>query len=196
MVAPDGNARVRDAGTWPSTVASHHCVTATGAAPWLTRNASRVDRSITSPAPVMVGNALATATIFAGTVVRLTGVCTMPPTPGLLALSNALVAMAGTTAVVVPGAESETCPATGSVTTGDAPGACDHRPYPGVNVSVAPRGARCQPLTCGPADGPYRLLVDSSETSWGELATAVHVLGVAPAMVSLTGVFSRFAGSV
>ena len=128
MVAPGGNARVRDAGTWPSAVASHHCVTATGAAPWLTRNASRVDRSITSPAPVMVGNALATATIFAGTVVPLTVVCTMLPTPVLLALSNARVAMAGTTAGRVFGAESETCPATGSVTTGDAPGAGDHCP--------------------------------------------------------------------
>ena len=67
---------------------------------------------------------------------------------------------------------------------------------PGVNVSVAPPGARCQPVTCGPADGPYILSVDSSETSSGELATAVHVLGVAPATVSVTGVFSRFAGSV
>ena len=131
MVAPGGSARVRDAGTWPSAVASHHCVTATGAASWLTRNASRVDRSTTSPAPVMVGNAFATATIFAGTVMRLTVVCTMLPTRVLLALSNALVAMAGTTAGRVLGAESETCPATGSVTTGFASGAGRPSPVPG-----------------------------------------------------------------
>src|SRR5208282_5584898 len=117
----------------------------------------------------------------------LTVVCTMLPTPVLLTSSNALVAIAGTAAGSVFGAESKTCPATGSVTTGDAPGACDHRPYPGVNVSVAPRGARCQLATRGPADGPYILSVESSETSSGELAAAVHVLGVAPATVSVTG---------
>jgi hypothetical protein len=196
MVAPDGNTRVRDVGTWPSAVASHHCVTGTGTAPWLTRYASSVDRSITSPAPVMVGNALATATIFAGTVVRLTVVWTMLPTPVLLARSNAVVAMAGTAAGTMFGAESVICAASGSVWTGDAPGACDHRPYPGTNVSVAPPGARCHPAACGPADGPYMSLVESSEASSGELATAVHVPGAAPAMVSVTGVFSRFAGSV
>ena len=32
-VAPGGSARVRDAGTWPSAVASHHCVTSTGPVP-------------------------------------------------------------------------------------------------------------------------------------------------------------------
>src|ERR1700744_4370233 len=195
-VAPGGSARVRDAGTRPPTVASHHCVTATGVAPWLTRYASRVGRSTTSPAPVMVGNALAVATIFAGTVRPLIVVCTTLPTPALFTLSNAVVAMAGTAAGPVAGADSVTCPATGSVMTGDAHGACDHCPKPGVNVSVAPPGARRQPATCGPPDGPYMLLVASSETSCGELAAAVQVAGVAPAMVSVTGVVSRFAGSV
>ena len=127
-VAPGGSARARDAGTRPPVVASHHCVTATGGAPWLTRNASSVGRSMTSPAPVMVGNALATATIFAGTVMPLTVVCTVLPTPELFTLSNARVAMAGTAAGTVAGADSDTCPATGSVRTGDAPGACDHCP--------------------------------------------------------------------
>ena len=74
----------------------------------------------------MVGNALAVATIFAGTVMPLIVVGTMLPTPVLFALSNARVAMAGTAAGTVPGAESETCPATGSVMTGVAPG----RPRP------------------------------------------------------------------
>ncbi len=103
IVAPGGSARARDAGTWPPSVDSHHWVTATGAVPWLTRNASRVGRSITSPAPVTVGNALATATIFAGTVMPLTVVCTMLPTPVLFMLSNARVAIAGTTAGTVTG---------------------------------------------------------------------------------------------
>src|SRR5580693_793919 len=128
MVAPGGSAWVRDAGTWPSAVASHHCVTATGAASWLTRYASRADRSITSPAPVTVGNALAVATIFAGTVMPLMVVCTMLPTSVLLALSNARVAMAGTAAGTVLTAESDICPATGSVTTAGEPGAGDHCP--------------------------------------------------------------------
>src|SRR5580692_2188582 len=127
-VAPGGSARVRDAGTRPSAVASHHCVTATGAVPWLTRNASRADRSITRPAPVMEGNALAVATIFAGTVTPLMVVCTTLPTPVLLALSNARVAMAGTAAGTLLTAESDICPATGSVTTAGEPGAGDHCP--------------------------------------------------------------------
>src|SRR6202012_5576061 len=169
---------------------------AAGVAPWLSRYGSRVGRSTPSPAPGMVGNALAGATIFAGTVRPLIVVCTTLPTPALFTLSNAVVAMAGTAAGPVAGADSVTCPATGSVMTGDAPGACDHSPKPGVNVSVAPPGARRQPATCGPPDGPYMLLVASSETSCGELAAAVQVAGVAPAMVSVTGVVSRFAGSV
>ena len=142
----------------------------------------------------MVGNALATATIFAGTVVRLMVISTMLPTPVLLAPSKALVAMAGTKAGSVLWAESETCAATGSVTTGDASGACDQRPNPGVNVRVAPPGARCQPVTRGPSDGPYIFSVDSSETSSGELATAVHVLGVAPATVRRDGSPQPFRG--
>jgi hypothetical protein len=107
-VAPGGSARARDAGTWPPSVASHHWVTATGPVPWLIRNASRAGRSMTRPLPLMVGNALATATMSAGTGMPLIVVCTMLPTPVLLALSNAWVAMAGTAAGTAPAAVSET----------------------------------------------------------------------------------------
>jgi len=83
---------------------------------------------MTSPAPVMVGNALAVATILAGTVMPLMVICTMLPTPALFMASNALVAMAGTAAGTKTGADSESWPASGSVRTTDEPGAGDHCP--------------------------------------------------------------------
>jgi len=145
---------------------------------------------------VRVGNAFATATILVGTLMPLTVVCTMLPTWVLFKLSNVRVAMAGTSAGTVAGADSVICPATGSVMTGWMPGLADHCPYPGVNVSVAPPGAGCQPSACGSAEGPEIWPTLSCESSSGELATALHVVGVAPATVSVTGSCSGFGGSV
>ena len=53
---------------------------------------------MTRPAPETVGNAFATATIFAGTVTPLTVVCTIVPRWVLFWLSNVWVAIAGTAA--------------------------------------------------------------------------------------------------
>ena len=75
-------------------VDSHHWLTGTGWVSWLIRNASRVGRSMTRPAPEMVGNAFTTATIFAGTATPLIVVCMIVPRWALFWLSNVLVAIA------------------------------------------------------------------------------------------------------
>jgi hypothetical protein len=76
------------------------------------------------------------------------------------------------------------------------PGFSSTWPKPGLNVSVAPPGADCQPITCGSVDGPSTPPAESCDCSSGEPAAAVQVLGVAPAMVSVTGLICSFAGSV
>ena len=76
----------------------------------------------------MVGNAFATATILRGHGHAADVVCTMLPTWVLFWLSNARVAIAGTAAGTATGAESVTCPATGSVMTGAEPGLAAHSP--------------------------------------------------------------------
>ena len=65
-----------------------------------------------------------------------------------------------------------------------------------MNESAAPPGTLVQPDACGLPDGPKTWPPLSCESSSGELAFPIQLLGVAPATVSVTGVFSGFAGSV
>ena len=72
-----------------------------------------VARSMMSAGPVTVGNVVVSATILTGTGRPSIVAGTVAPTPVLVVLMNALVAIAGTAVGASPLTVSVTCPSTG-----------------------------------------------------------------------------------
>ena len=101
---PGGSAPDKPGGIWWSAVVSHHSVTLSGGAPWLTTRCWTAGKS-TMSAPVLavtVGKLFTTATIDSATCTPLSVASTTDPVPTLFESANALVAIAGIGARVPP----------------------------------------------------------------------------------------------
>ncbi len=162
-------------------------MTASGAPPLLTRYAWRVRRSTIIALPATVGNVSATATTSTGTVTPLTVACTVVTRAGLVRVDERLVDDRRDRRRRGGAAVSVTCPCTGAGTK-LGPTLVVHDAEAGVNVSVAPPGADCQPAVSGSAKFSGTGEELAWESSSPAFAAAVQLLVVAPPTVSLTGV--------